>query len=99
MAVLLAVLSALEILTFVGALVAYLARITRALEAIGGKADSSLAKLAFGLRAIEKETSHLAPQVTQLNAGLTSLGGKLGVVDDRRQAVAEALTDGKGTPA
>jgi hypothetical protein len=99
MAVLLAVLSALEILTFVGALVAYLARITRALEAIGGKADSSLAKLAFGLRAIEKETSHLAPQVTQLNAGLTSLGGKLGVVDDRLQAVAEALTDGKGTPA
>jgi hypothetical protein len=99
MAVLLAVLSALEILTFVGALVAYLARITRALEAIGGKADSSLAKLAFGLRAIEKETSHLAPQVTQLNAGLTSLGGKLGVVDDRLQTVAEALTDGKGTPA
>jgi hypothetical protein len=99
MAVLLAVLSALEILTFVGALVAYLARITRALEAIGGKADSSLAKLAFGLRAIEKETSHLAPQVTQLNAGLTGLGGKLGVVDDRLQAVAEALTDGKGTPA
>jgi hypothetical protein len=99
MAVLLAVLSALEILTFVGALVAYLARITRALEAIGGKADSSLAKLAFGLRAIEKETSHLAPQVTQLNAGLTSLGRKLGVVDDRLQAVAEALTDGKGTPA
>jgi hypothetical protein len=99
MAVLLAVLSALEILTFVGALVAYLARITRALEAIGGKADSSLAKLAFGLRAIEKETSHLAPQVTQLNAGLTSLGGKRGVVDDRLQAVAEALTDGKGTPA
>jgi hypothetical protein len=99
MAVLLAVLSALEILTFVGALVAYLARITRALEAIGGKADSSLAKLAFGLRAIEKETSHLAPQVTQLNAGLTSLGGKLGVVDDRLQAVAEAVTDGKGTPA
>ena len=99
MAVLLAVLSALETLTFVGALVAYLARITKALEAIGGKPTSSLAKLAFGLRAIEKETSHLAPQVIQLNAGLTSLGGKLGVVDGRLQAVAEALMDGKGTPA
>ncbi len=99
MPVVLAVLSALEILTFVGALVAYLARITKALEAIGGKADSSLAKLAFGLRAIEKETSHLAPQVTQLNAGLTSLGGKLGVVDGHLQAVAAALTDGKGAAA
>jgi hypothetical protein len=99
MPVLLAILSALEVLTFVGALVAFLARITKALEAIGGKADSSLAKLAFGLRAIEKETSHLAPQVTQLNAGLTSLDGKLGVVDGHLQAVAETLTGGKGAGA
>ena len=99
MALLLTILSALEVLTFVGALVAFLARITKALEAIGGKADSSLAKLAFGLRAIEKETSHLAPQVTQLNAGLTSLGGKFGVVDGHLQAVAEALTGGKGSGA
>ncbi|HET7079038.1 MAG TPA: hypothetical protein VFM49_16505 [Chloroflexia bacterium] len=99
MALLLTILSALEVLTFVGALVAFLARITKALEAIGGKADSSLAKLAFGLRAIEKETSHLAPQVTQLNAGLTSLGGKLALVDGHLQAVAETLTGGKGAGA
>ncbi|MDP9469740.1 MAG: hypothetical protein M3Q71_03605 [Chloroflexota bacterium] len=96
MAVRLTILSALEVLAFVGALIAFLGRIVSALERIGGSPTSSLAKVSFGVRAIEKETSHLAPQVTQLNQGLIALGGKLTVVDTHLGTVAERLAGGKG---
>ena len=95
MRVRLTILSALEVLAFAGALVYFLGRIVRALESIGGSANSYLARLGYGVRAIEKETSYLAPQVTQLNAGLTTLAGNLGVVDSHLSAVARALEKGK----
>ncbi len=91
-----AVLTATQILVFVGALIYFLWRIVNALERIGGSADSSLAKLRFGVRAIEKESSHLAPQVTQLNQGLTALAGKLTAVDGQLKTVAKALSGQKG---
>lgn len=91
-----AVLTATQILAFVGALIYFLWRIVNALERIGGSADSSLAKLRFGVRAIEQETGHLAPQVTQLNQGLTVLAGKLTVVDGQLKTVANALSGQKG---
>ena len=87
----LTLLSALEVLAFAGALIAFLQRIVATLERIGGSPSSSLAKVSFGVRAIEKETSHLAPQVIQLNQGLTALAGKLGVVDGHLASVAEKL--------
>ena len=96
MTVRLAILSALQVLAFVGTLIAFLGRIVSALERIGGSPSSSLAKVSFGVRAIEKETSHLAPQVTQLNQGLIALGGKLTVVDSHLGTVAEHLNGGKG---
>ncbi len=96
MAVRLTILSALEVLAFVGALIAFLGRIVSALERIGGSPTSSLAKVSFGVRAIEKETSHLALQVTQLNQGLIALGGKLTVVDAHLGTIAERLSGGKG---
>jgi len=74
--------------------VAYLRRIAANLESIGGSPTSYLAKISFGVRAIEKETSHLAPQVTQLNAGLVTLGDKLAVVDSHLAAVAGKLGRG-----
>lgn len=91
----LTILSALEVLTFAGALVYFLNRIASTLERIGGNPDSYLAKLSFGLSAIEKETSHLAPQVTQLNEGLTALAGELGASDEHLKVVVEALTQEK----
>ncbi len=96
MIVRLTILSALEVLAFVGALIAFLVRIVETLERIGGAPVSFLAKVSFGVRAIEKETSHLAPQVTQLNTGLTTLAGKLGVVEGHLGAVAERLSGEKG---
>lgn len=92
MNVLLTVLTALLILVFVGALIHYLRRIVVALEGIGGHSQSYLAKLGFGVRAIEKETSHLAPQVIQLNQGLTALAEGLGAVDGHLKAVIAAVT-------
>lgn len=91
----LTILSALEVLAFAGALVYFLGRIVSALESIGGSANSYLARLGYGVRAIDKETSYLAPQVTQLNAGLTTLAGNLGVVDGHLGLVAQALSKGK----
>lgn len=96
MTVRLTILSALQVLAFVGALIAFLGRIVSALERIGGSPSSSLAKVSFGVRAIEKETSHLAPQVTRLNQGLVSLGGKLTVVDTHLGTVAAKLAGEKG---
>src|SRR5438128_2122068 len=88
----LTILSALEVLAFAGALVYFLNRISTVLERIGGNPDSDLAKISFGVRAIEKETSHLAPQVTQLNQGLKTLADKLGTSDGHLKTVAETLT-------
>ncbi len=96
MTIRLTILSALQVLAFAGALITLLGRIVAGLERIGGSGDSSLARVSFGVRAIEKQTSHLAPQVTQLNQGLISLGGKLGVVDTHLGTVAAKLTEGKG---
>ena len=84
-------LTAMQILALVGALVYYLLRIVNALEKIGGDANSDLARARYGVRAIETETSHLAPQVTQLNSGLLVLAGKLGAVDGQLAAVAKKL--------
>jgi len=91
----LTILSALEVLTFAGALVYFLHRIASTLERIGGSPTSYLAKLSFGLSAIEKETSHLAPQVTQLNQGLVALAGELGTSDEHLNSVVEALSGEK----
>jgi hypothetical protein len=91
----LAILSALEVLAFVGALIAFLNRIVSKLEQIGGSPTSYLAKVSFGVRAIEKQTSHLAPGVTDLNQGLTTLAGKLNVVDGHLASVAAKLASGK----
>ncbi|HSH79093.1 MAG TPA: hypothetical protein VLA19_11255 [Herpetosiphonaceae bacterium] len=94
MIVRLTILTALEVLAFAGALIAFLTRIVSQLERIGGSPSSSLAKVSFGVRAIEKETSHLAPQVIDLNQGLTTLAGKLSVVDGHLGAVARRLGGG-----
>ena len=87
----LTILSAVAVLAFVAVVVYYLLLIVRALESIGGSPDSYLAKLGFGVRAIEMETSHLAPQVIQLNEALTALAGGLGAVERDLGAVADAL--------
>lgn len=97
MIILLTVLSALAVLVLFGALAYYLVQINHALEAIGGEPRgyssraSLLGKIAMGVRAIEKETSHLAPEVTQLNAGLAQAAGGLRSIDGHLVGTIEAV--------
>ncbi|CAN5491197.1 hypothetical protein BH20VER3_BH20VER3_07430 [soil metagenome] len=70
-------------------------RINRALFSIGGTPTSWLAKIRFGLRAIETETGQLAPLVTNLNTGLGALDGGLRQVEQDLQTAVTALREGK----
>ena len=90
--VLLTFLTAVLVLVFFIVLAVALVRISRMLESIGGKPTSFLAKLRMGLRAIEKETSHLTPQVLQVNVGLTQIAGGLGAVDQHLVGAITAVT-------
>jgi hypothetical protein len=85
--VVLAVLSALGVAALFVALAAFLVAISRELEAIGGPATrfvapvNYLSKIRMGLRAIERQTDAIAPQVTRLNAGLAGIRDGLRAVD------------------
>lgn len=79
--VLLALLTAVLVIVFFLVLAVALVKISGVLRSIGGTPTSFLAKLRLGLRAIEQETSHLAPQVIAVNAGLSQVAGGLGAVD------------------
>ena len=90
--ILLTVLTAILVLVFFVVLTVALVHISKALESIGGRPTSFLAKLRMGLRAIEKETSHLTPQVLQVNAGLSQIAGGLGSVDKHLVGAIDAVT-------
>ena len=90
--VLLTLLTAVLVLVFFIVLAYALVKIARALESIGGIPTSYLAKLRLGLRAIEKETSHLAPNVLKINASLKQIAGGLASVDKHLVGTISAVT-------
>ena len=96
MTTLLTFLSCLAAVLLLGIVAVYLVLIRRQLDAIGGSPTSYLAKIRFGLRAIETETGHLAPQVVQLNEGLRTLDGGLRAVDAELVRVIGNLTGQPG---
>jgi hypothetical protein len=65
------------------ALALFLRRIAMTLEDIGGpstafyRSTNLLAKVRLGVRAIETQTSALAPEVTKLNGGLAAIDSNL----------------------
>jgi X-X-X-Leu-X-X-Gly heptad repeat protein len=81
MTTLLTALSALAVLLFLGVVAIALTKIASTLEAIGGRGDSYLAKLRLGLRAIERETSHLPAAAVPLNQGLGQAAAGLKAID------------------
>lgn len=87
----LTLLTAILALVFLGALAYALIRIDALLDSIGGTPTSYLAKLRFGLRAIERETSHLPPQVEKINAGLGDIAGGLVAVNGHLEGTIAAL--------
>jgi len=81
MMVFMTALTALAALAFLGVVAFALTKIVAALDSIGGRGDSYLAKLRLGLRAIERETSHLPAAAPLINAGLNDVAGGLTAVD------------------
>ena len=74
-------ISAIAVLGFFLVIAVALRTIDPLLETIGGSGDSYLAKLRLGLRAIERETSHLPAAAPRINDGLGALTGGLTAVD------------------
>lgn len=99
----LTILSVLVVLALFGALVYYLIQIIQALEEIGGEPNaysseaSDLAKIAFGVRAIEQQTSHLGPEVTRLNASLGEVNDGLRSIDGHLTRTIEAVGRQEGS--
>jgi hypothetical protein len=96
--VLLAALSALAVVTLFGALVFYLVKIIEVLDSIGGETprgysnrSSYLSKIAFGVRAIERQTDHLGPEVTRLNESLGRAAEGLRSIDGHLAGTIEAV--------
>lgn len=88
--------SILGALLFLAVIAWALMKIVPALEAIGGNGDSLLAKLRLGLRAIERETSHLPAAAPGINAGLDSIAGGLVQVDATLGSLHAALVAQEG---
>jgi uncharacterized protein YoxC len=66
---LLMTLTVIEVVLLVAVLAIYLVVLTRRLESIA----ASLAKVAWGVRAVETEVSSIGPSVTRINGVLTEL--------------------------
>jgi hypothetical protein len=81
---LLIVLTVVEIVLLVAVLATYLVLLHRKLISI----NSNLARITFGIRAVETQTSTIGSSVTSLNEGLTEAAGVLGPLVEK----AERLT-------
>lgn len=84
-------LTVLLVFSLFAVLVIYLLRIIGALERIGGTPVSTLAKIRWGVRAIEVHTSRLDPELERLNGGLTAVDDGLGSIHGSLAGVIQAL--------
>ena len=96
--VVLAALSAVGVAARFVALALVLTAIDRALEDIGGPATrffapvNFLSKIRMGVRAIERQTDAIVPQVTRLNDGLATIRDGLRAVDGNLAGLIEAVS-------
>ena len=88
MRTLLIVLTVAEIVLAVGIIAFYLVAIANRLNSISG----NLAKVAFGVRAIESQTGAIGPAVVRLNEELEAITGALPEIAASAERVA-AKTD------
>lgn len=78
---LLIALTVIEVLLLVAVLATYLVLLHRRLVSI----NSNLARITFGVRAVETQTSSIGPSVIDLNEELTSAAGVLGRLVDKTE--------------
>ena len=82
----LVILTVVEVAIVVGVLATYLVLIDRHLHVISGY----LGKLAFGVRAVETQTSPIGPSVLRINATLREVDAALGPIAEKAKQAAEA---------
>ena len=75
-----------EIIIVIGALAVYLVRIARSLRATG----ALLAKVTFGIRAIETQCDPIGPSVVRINEQLAVIGSALDGVATMAESAADA---------
>jgi hypothetical protein len=80
----LVILTVIEIAIVVGVLATYLVLIDRRLRVISGH----LAKLAFGVRAVETQTNPIGPSVLRINATLREIDAALGPIAEKASRAA-----------
>jgi hypothetical protein len=96
--IVLAVLSVVGAAALFVALALFLRAVAGELEAIGGPATrfvapvNYLSKIRLGVRAIERQTDALAPQVTRLNSGLSAIRDGLKAIDANLAALIAAVS-------
>ena len=96
--VVLATISAIGVAALFLALALFLTAIARTLEDIGGPSTRFLApvnylsKIRLGVRAIERETDMLVPQVTKLNTGLAAIRDGLKAIDANLSGLIQCVT-------
>ena len=81
---LLVILTVLEIALLLTVIVIYLIAIGRRL----GNINKILGKVAFGVRAVETQTSTVGPSVTKLNTTLGEIEGALGPLAEKAKRAA-----------
>jgi hypothetical protein len=97
MIIVMTILSLLVIAAFIAVLVTGLIKIHEVLESIGGERTgysgklSDLGLITFGVRAIEQQTSHLEPALTETNQGLTRASEGLYQVETNLRNALEAV--------
>lgn len=81
---LLIVLTVVEIVALVVVLAIYLAQVAKHLRSIG----ASLAKVTFGVRAVERQVSVIGPGVGKVNQTLEEIAGALPGIAEKAERLA-----------
>ena len=82
----LVILTVVEVVIVLGVLAIYLVLIDRHLRVI----STYLGKLAFGVRAVETQTSPIGPSVLRINATLREIDAALGPIAEKAGQAAQA---------
>jgi len=83
---LLITLSVVEIVLVIAVLAHYLIQISKSLH----ETSRHLAKITFGVRAVETQCSSIGPSVVRINEQLTTIAGAVGGVADKAEGLAES---------
>ena len=86
MRTLLIILTVVEVVLVIAVLAYYLIQISKSLH----ETSRHLAKITFGVRAVETQCSTIGPNVVRINEQLTTIAGAVGGIADKAETIAES---------